>query len=258
MTAPAVAAPGPATFVSRTTAEGAGWVGLARLEPGTSWEEFRTHLRDTVSDDPARIVRGSAALGGSAVLLGGAVIHPGLPGEFTVELAAGPHVLFDYPAAAGDGEPRYQLMDVRGEIGGRLPEATGEIVAERDATGRPGFAVRGNPVAGRPLAFANRMPGGQFVEAVLFPVGDDVTEETLAGYFAEFPDFSSEWPDTAPFDLHAGCGFLPLSPGRRAVNLVPARPGRHAVVNWMKDAEDGIRLAKRGQHRILTISRELP
>lgn len=256
LTAPAAATPGPTTFISRTNAEGAGWVGLARLTPGTDWPTFRRHVRDTVSDDADRIVAGSAALGGCATLLSGAVIHPGMPGTFTVELTPGPHVLFDYPAAAGTGEPRYQLLDASGEADGQMPVASGTIRAERTGDGRPGYAVLGTPTVGRPLTFTNVMPGGQFVEAVIFPIADGVDESDIGAYFDAFRDYSSEWPAAAPFDLNAGCGFLPLSPGRSVTNMLPARAGRHVVVNWMKDAADGIRLAKRGQYRILTIAEQ--
>lgn len=252
--APTTATPGPTTFTSTTTTEGVGWIGLAQLAPGTDWETFREHLRDTVSDDQTRIVRGSANLAGCATLLGGAVIHPGMPGEFTVELSPGPHVFFDYPAAAGPGAPRYQLLEVTGESDGATPPAAATIRAVCDDHGAPRFTVLGTPTAGQPMAFHNAMPDPQFAEAVLFPLAAEVGEPELAAYFGAFRDGSSEWPPAPPFDLAKGCGFLPLSAGRTATNLLPAKAGRYVVVNWMKDATDGVRLAKRGQYRILTLA----
>jgi hypothetical protein len=253
LTAPAEATPGPATFESLTTAEGSGWVGLARLGPEVDWQTFRGHLQDTVSDDQDRIVRGSAALKDCATLLGGAVVHPGMPGEFTVDLLPGPHVLFDYPAAAGPGEPRFQPLNVAGSEGGRTPEAAGTIRAVRQGR-TPRFEVHGTPAAEEPLAFENAMPGDQFVEFVLFPVSAETGEPELAAYFAQFIDGSGEWPPDPPFDLAGGCGCLPLSAGQRAVNRLPAKPGRYVVVNWLKDAADGVRMAKRGQYQIVDMS----
>ncbi|HKS47319.1 MAG TPA: hypothetical protein VJT49_19850 [Amycolatopsis sp.] len=255
LVAPELATPGVTTFRSETTAEGQGWIGLARLELGVDWATFRSHLAATVSDDQERIVKGMAALDGSASLLGGAVIHPGKPGEFTVELAPGRHVLFDYPSTAGPGdEPRYQLLAVEGDAEDVAAVRPAGTIRAVGAGATPRFEVLGTPTAGRPLAFENALPSPYVVEAVLFAIPPEVTDETLAGYFAQFVDGSSDWPPDPPFDPTTGTGCLPLSAGRASVMSLAVSPGRYLVANWLKDPADGVRLVKRGHYRILELS----
>jgi hypothetical protein len=179
------------------------------------------------------------------------VIHPGRPGEFTVDLEPGRHVLFDYPDAAGADRPRYRMLSVEGRAEGEMPHPAGTI----RAVAGPGFEVDDVPAAGSPLAFENAMPGRQFVESVLFPLPAAFGERELAGYFGRFRDGSSEWPSHPPFDLGAGAGCLPQSAGERAVLFFPElAAGRYVVVSWLKDARDGVRMAKRGQYRIVEIA----
>lgn len=253
--APEAAASGVTTFRSETTAEGQGWIGLARLEHGVDWATFRRHLAATVSDDQERIVKGMAALDAKASLLGGAVIHPGRPAEFTVELAPGRHVLFDYPSTAGPGDsPRYQPLTVEGEAhDSAAVRPAGTLRTVRTGAG-PRFEVLGSPTAGRPLAFENSLPHPYVIEAVLFAITPEVTDETLAGYFAQFVDGSSDWPPNPPFDPAAGTGSLPLSAGRASVMSLTAPAGRYLVADWLKDPTDGVRLVKRGHYRILELS----
>jgi hypothetical protein len=253
--APDCATPGRTTFRSETTAVGQGWIGLARIEPGVDWAAFRGRLAATLSDDQERIVKGMAALDGSASLVGGAVIHPGMSAEFTVDLSPGPHVLFDYLSTAGDGDrPRYRLLHVDGEAEDAnevVPAATIRAVLT-DAG--PRLEVLGTPTAGRPLAFENAMPRPYVTEAVMFPVAADVTDATVAHYAALFVDGSSDWPPDPPFDPGAGTGCLPLSAGRASVVALTAPSGRYVVADWLKDPADGVRLVKRGHHRIVELS----
>ncbi len=253
--APAETNPGRTTFRATTTAEGSGWVGLARLAPGASWEEFRGHLRDMVSDDQERIVKGTAGLDAIATLRGGAVIHPDLPAEYTVDLAEGRYVFFEYPDAVSAERPRHRFLAVRGprrDMPEREPAGT--VRAVRADDGAPRFEITGTPTAGRPLAFVNAMSRPQCVEAVLFPLPEDTGEDELTAYFARFVDGSPEWPDNPPFDLSRGRGCLPLSSGQQAVMDLPGEPGRYVVANWLKDAADGVRLVKRGQYVIVELA----
>lgn len=255
LTAPSRARPGWTTFRSRTSAEGSGWVGLARLEPGVDWPAFRRTLQDVVSDDQERIVKGMAALDGSASLVGGAVVHPGKPAWFTVDLTPGGYVLFDYPDAKEAERPRYQPLAVEGEVNGAPPpaEPAGTIRAVTTAEG-PRYEVLGMPTAGAPLAFENRMERPYAMEAVLFPLPRDSGEGELADFFGAFVDGSTAWPPSPPFGIGSGSGSLPLSSGRRQVVSMTSDPGRHVVVNWLKDPWDGVRLAKRGHYRILHLA----
>ena len=257
LVAPERATPGVTTFRSETTAEGQGWIGLARLEPGVDWDTFRTNLAATVSDDHERIVKGMAALDTTASLLGGAVIHVGRPAKFTAELAPGPHVLFDYPStAAPGGAPRYQMLTVDGPPEHATPQRPAGIIRSVRTVDGPRFEVLGTPTAGRPLRFANAMPHPYVIEAVLFPVEPEVNGETLASYFAQFVDGSSEWPPDPPFDPATGTGTLPLSAGRASAMSLSAAPGRYLLADWLKDPADGVRLVKRGHYLILELAEQ--
>jgi hypothetical protein len=254
LTAPDRVPPGSTTFRSETSVAGGGWVGLARFEQGTDWADFRESLRDTVSDDQERIVKGMAALDGTAVLLGGAVVHPGKPAEFTVDLGVGQHVLFDYPDTAGAGpSSRFRLLSVEGRPSGATPATpAGTIRAVHTAEG-PRFEVLGNPSAHQPLAFENAMERPYVMEAVLFPLPPAVGDRELAEFAAKFVDGSPEWPEP-PFEVNAGFGCLPLSAGQRTVMRFTAKSGRYVVADWLKDPADGVRMVKRGHHRIIELS----
>jgi len=229
-------------------------VGLARFKDVPDWPSFQAHLRDMVSDDQTRIQRGTPALHSQVTMLGGAVIHPDIPGEFTVDLAPGNYVFFDYPDTVASESPRRQSMVVRGEHhGGPAASVPATVRAVCDAAGRPRFEVTGKLRTGQPIRFENAMDEPQFVEYVVLPIPDQVAEAELADYFARFQDGSGAWPDNPPFDVTRGSGCLPLSPGRQAVMSLAAGPGRYVVVNWLKAAATGVRMAKLGQWSIITV-----
>lgn len=250
-TAPDTASPGVAQFRMVTTSEGSGWIGLARLNDGVSWEMFRANLAKTVSDTPADVVAGSAALAESATLLGGVVIHPGLPGAFTQLLHPGRYVLFDYRFLAPT-DARYRFLTVTGSPGYSPLDFSGTLVATSVPGVGPRFSLLGEVRAGQPLLLHNAMPG-QLVEAVAFPIAGDVTEARLAEWFASFRDGDPAFPPNAPFDIAQGRGMLPLSPGWSTVVSVPLTQGRWVVVNWLKDAKAGTRLVKQGHYFVVDV-----
>jgi hypothetical protein len=53
--------------------------------------------------------------------------------------------------------------------------------------------------------------------------------------------------------LATGLGCLPVSGGQSSVFQVPLQTGRHVLVTLNKDATDGVRLAKKGQFKIVQI-----
>jgi hypothetical protein len=249
--APATASPGVARFHATTTDAASGWIGLARLKPGVTWETFRENLAMMVSDTPADVVTGSAGVARTATLLGGVVIHPGQPGEFTQGLGAGRYVLFDYRYLA-PGQDRYRYLDVGGPATSDplVPAAT--LVAAEVPGAGPRFELQGTPRAGQPLGFRNAIDD-QCIEAVLFPIGPDVTDERLRTWFAAFQDGSGAFPPDPPFDLEQGLGTLPLSPGVPTVTGLPLSAGRYVVVDWLKDARTGTRLVKQGHYLVLDV-----
>jgi hypothetical protein len=254
LSAPQTAAPGRARFSASTTVDGSGWVGLARFKGTPDWPSFQAHLRDMVSDDQSRIRQGTPALHAQVTMLGGAVIHPDLPGDFTIDLPPGDYVFFDYPDTVASDSPRRQFMAVRGtEHAGRATGPSAVVRADCDDAGRPRFTVSGRLPAAQPVLFENAMAEPQFVEYVLLPIAEQVGEAELADYFAQFQDGSSDWPPDPPFDVTRGSGCLPLSPGRRALMTLPVGPGRYVLVNWLKSAETGVRMAKLGQWAVIEI-----
>lgn len=153
-TAPDTASPGVAQFRMVTTSEGSGWIGLARLNAGVSWETFRANLAKTVSDTPADVAAGSAALAKSATLLGGVVIHPGLPGALTQLLQPGRYVLFDYRFLAPT-DARYRFLTVTGSPGYSPLDFSGTLVATSVPGVGPRFSLLGEVRAGQPLLLHN-------------------------------------------------------------------------------------------------------
>jgi hypothetical protein len=250
-TAPATARPGIAAFRARTSSDAAGWIGLARLNPGVTWETFRAALAKTVSDTPADVVSGSAELAASATLLGGVVIHPGMPGAFTQRLSPGTYLLFDYRFLT-PAESRYRYLTVSGTPAHSPLGFTGTLTATETADGTPRLTLTGAARAGQPLLVRNNRDG-QLVETVLFPIADDVTDAQLAAWFAAFQDGDPSFPPGAPFDISLGRGLLPLSPGHSAEVGVPLTAGRYVAVNWLKDAQTGTRLVKQGDYLVISI-----
>lgn len=254
LTSPQSAPPGRATFSASTTVDGLGWVGLARFKAAPDWLSFQTVLRDVVCDDGIRIRRGTPALDAAVTLLGGAVIHPGLPADFTVDLAPGHYGFFDYPDTVASDSPRRCSMVVRGDYRAGQPDnSTATVRATCDAGGRPRFEVTGTLRTGRPVRFVNAMAEPQFAEFVLLPITDRVGPAELTQYISRFRNGSSEWPPDPPFDVTRGTGCLPLSAGRQAVMSLPAGPGRYLLASWLKSAVDGVRMVKLGQWTIVEI-----
>lgn len=250
-TAPATAAPGIAEFRVSTTTEASGWIGLARLNEGVSWETFRENLAKTVSDTPSEVIEGSAALAASATLLGGVVIHPGLPGAFTQHLEPGEYLLFDYKFLSPTNF-RYRYLSVVGGPRYSPLSFSGSIVATSVPGVGPRFTLFGQAKPGQGLLMYNGVPG-QLIEAVMFPIADDVTDARLQEWFDSFQDGDPSFPPNPPFDLDLGRGLLPLSPGRTSVINVPLTPGRYVVVNWLKDAQTGTRLVKQGHYFVIEV-----
>lgn len=253
LVAPATATPGPVTFHAATTAEGSGWVGLARLRDGVTWEQFRAALRDTISTDRAAIISGSRQLASRADLLGGVVIAPGRDARFTQWLHPGTYLLFDYLDVTAAPQPRYSFLTVAGSPAGQALTPTATLVSTWATDTGPRFRLTGTVRAGQPLAFVNAM-AGQFNEAVFFRLDDDVDETDLEAYFQLFTD-SGQWPDVPwPFAEDRGFGCLPLSPGKHSVIQGPLRAGRYVVVNWLKDADDGVIFVKKGHYKIIEVA----
>ncbi|SFL85036.1 hypothetical protein [Streptomyces pini] len=249
MSAPSTATPGPTTFRTTTTQDFTGWVGLARPHEGVPWEELRAAIGKVISTDPEAIISGSGELEAAGTLLGGTVVYPDLPASFTQILRPGTYFLFDYHHV-NSPEPRVQRLVVSGAFSGRVPSASATLTATMDG-GEPRFTVSGTVRAGRPILFRNHMPARQLAEAVVFPLEEGVTEEDLVAWFDQFGDHG-RFPDD-PGPLGNGPGALPLSPGHSQVVELPLEPGPHVVINWFKDAEDGVMFLKKGQYKIFEV-----
>jgi hypothetical protein len=249
--APDRTAPGPVTFQVRTTDEGSGWVGLARVNEGTSTQQFLTNLRRTASSNRTDIIEGSRDLLASSQLLGGVVIHPGQPGSFSQLLRRGDYQLFDYKHLL-DTPPRLRTLTVGGNTAGSETAACARIVSRYVPGSGPRYEVTGTVRTGRPIEFAQKITG-QIAEAVFFPLTARITAADLEAYFAKFVDGSAQFPPDPPFDLGAGLGALPLSPGQSAVIRIPLNPGRYVVLGFIKDATDGRMLVKKGQYKIVQV-----
>jgi hypothetical protein len=249
LTAPDAAAPGLTTFHATTTVEGKGWIGLVKLKEGVSWDNFRGILGRALSNTPSEVPQGAKDLDRAATMLGGAIIHPGQSGAFTQRLYPGTYLLFDF-LAAGDAQPRYRWLTVGGSPGGRGLTPTATVVSRNVPGAGPRFEVAGTVRAGLPLRFVNEIPG-QVNELIFVKIKQDATLADLKAYFDSMPD-DGTFPPNSPF-ISAGLGSLPLSTGASSVVQVPLERTRYAVLTWVKDATDGIKLVKKGQFTIVEV-----
>lgn len=251
LTAPSTTTPGDTVFRATTTAEGSGWIGLARPREGVSWETFHDAMRRTLSNDPQDVVEGSRELNASATLLGGVVIHADFPGAFTQHLSPGRYLLFDYLDLASAPRPRYRTLTVSGERGSEdLPAPSAVVVSASVPGAGPRFLVLGTVRAGKPVRFANAIPG-QINEAVFIRVKDGTTEAELGEFIDGIGD-DGQWPPDPPF-ISFGLGSLPLSGGQSSVVQVPLQKGRYALLTFIKDGTDGTMLAKKGQYALVDV-----
>ncbi|MFI8192463.1 hypothetical protein ACIF8T_27395 [Streptomyces sp. NPDC085946] len=250
--APATARPGPASFRVSTTDPASGWISLVRPEPGVTFESFRSSLVKMISTVGPDIVAGSAEMRQKAKLLGGTVIHPNLPASFTTTLAPGTYWLFDYLHVQGEN-PRHTVLQVGGTaLTGAVPVPTATLTGKM-IDGRPRWILDGTVRAGRPLLLRNAMTEGRYIEAVLFRLADDVTEQDVRDYIADFGD-TGTFPDyTGPLALDQGTGGLPLTAGESTLLELTLQPGRYVVVDFLKDAKDGSSLIKDGHWKIFEV-----
>ncbi|MEU2283771.1 hypothetical protein ABZ614_17865 [Streptomyces sp. NPDC013178] len=249
LTAPATTRPGLTTFHASTTQAGKGWIGLARLKDGKSWDDFRDVLSRALSNTPSDVPQGAKDLDDTATLLGGLVIHPGQPGSFTQRLQPGTYLLFDY-LTVGDAQPRHRPLTVTGDAVDQGLAPTATIVSRNVPGAGPRFEIRGALRAGRPLRYVNEIPG-QVNELLFVKIADGTTEADLRAYFASMPD-DGTFPPNSPF-TSVSLGSLHLSTGRSSVVQVPLERDRYAAITWSKDATDGIKLVKKGLFTIVDV-----
>lgn len=252
LSVPATARPGVTTFRVTTTDPRAGWVSLVRPKPGVTFEEFRSALLKIINHTGPDIIQGSAELRERAELIGGTVIHPNMPASFTKTLEPGTYWYFDYQSIR-DANPRHGVIDVSGRRSTGPAPVPSAVLTGRMVGGQPHWDLDGTVKAGRPVLFRNAMPKDQNIEAIFFRLADDVTEEDLKAYIAEFSD-NGEFPDhSGALDLEQGTGGLPMNSGQSSLLELSFQPGRYAVVDFFVDAKEGTIFIKRGHWKIFEV-----
>ncbi|QFG22685.1 hypothetical protein [Actinomadura sp. WMMB 499] len=251
-TAPATHTSGPTSFRVSSTATGdlGSMIGLVRLHPGTSPASFTDHLGKVFSGDPEVAVPAGNALMDEAELLGGAQSHPGRTTTFTARLRPGTYYLLDY-LDFEDGTPPgpealHELTVQRERHRGHAPRPGAFVGMSRTPSG-PRFHVPSEIRAGAPILLTNHMR--QVNEAIFVPVRPGTTRADMQEFWDAAE--SGEWIEP-PF---AGdpVGTPPLSHGRTVVLQAPLEPGRYALITWVFDLTDGVRLGAKGMHTLVTV-----
>lgn len=248
-TAPDRTVAGAVTLRVRNTSPRTGTVGVVRLHPGVTEEQFRTRLRALfTAEAPADIIDASRVMMATATQLGGASHHSGAVADAIVTLAPGRHLLLEYldfmpglGRGPAPGEEYVRPLTVTADgPGGWAPVPCGTLTAHESADGSPRFSLRGRVLADQPLRFVNAMRE-QVDEARLYPVTDDsVTEADIVAFFA-----GGSGPP--PVDFPGALGATPLTPGHEVVLRMPMRSGRYAVVSWVRSLVDARPLTAGGQ-----------
>lgn len=225
-------------------------LGLVRLRPGTSPATFATHLGQVFSSDRAVAVPAARALMAEAELLGGAQVQPDQPATFTTTLSPGTYYLLDYVAFRTEppaGPEVLHELTITGDRHSGLPPVPRAVVLSLSTPTGPAFLVPSRISAGQPLLFTNLMD--QVNEAILQPVHAETTEADVQAFF-EFLEGGPPAPD--PF-VGVFTGSPPISSGRSSVLQLTLPPGRYALITFVFDVDDGVFLAAKGMHRIVTV-----
>ncbi|MFI1400281.1 hypothetical protein [Streptomyces sp. NPDC020681] len=252
---PATAPAGAVTFRVRTTGPLTGTIGIAKLLDGATEAQFRARMRQVfAAEDPADVIRASRELMATADQLGGAAPHPGADSTFTLRLRPGAYLVLEYLDFAGGlgRQPAPGQEYVRPLIvgthdsGDRPPRPCGTLTAFDGPAGAPRFALSGRILADQPLRYVNAMRD-HVNEARLYPVVDDaVTEADVVAFF-------KTGTGVPPIDFAGGLGTPPLSSGREVTLRMPMRPGRYAVVSWVRSLIDAQPLTAQGQLLIVRV-----
>jgi hypothetical protein len=254
-----VADAGPVKFQVSTQAVNSGWIGVVKLSPGATWEQFQSTYKKLGSTDRAVILEGSRELANVATLLGGVQTRVGGPGSFTVNLAAGSYLLFDHQDfRTGAADPRRQPLTVLGSGDGGETGTGTDTAASATLTAvtipgvGPRYSLSGAVRVGQPIRFVNTMPG-QAVEAILWQLQPGVTDADIRAWIDLFGDTGQFPTQPPPFASSEPAGLLPMSSYKSYSGVPPLQQGRYVVLNWMKDAMDGTMLLKKGMFRILDV-----
>ncbi|GAA2626024.1 hypothetical protein SMC26_19085 [Actinomadura fulvescens] len=251
-TAPASSTSGPTSFRVTTTATGdlGSMMGLVRLRPGATPAGFADHLGKVFSDDPRIAVPAGRALMAEAELLGGAQSQPGRPTTFTTTLRPGTYYLLnylDFETQPPAGPEALRTLTVTHERhAGRAPKP-GAVVGMSPTAAGPRFHLPPRIRAGAPLLVTNHLD--QVNEAIFVPVRPGTTEADLHKFFEGVQN--GQW-GPSPF-AGAPLGTPPLTPGRSVVLQMPLTPGRYAVITWVIDLTDGVRLGAKGMYSLITV-----
>lgn len=167
-TAPARTVAGAVTLRVRNTSPRTGTVGVVRLHPGVTEEQFRTRLRALfTAEAPADVIHASRVMMATATQLGGASHHSGIVADATVTLAPGRHLLLEYldfmPGIGRGPAPGAEyvrpLTVTADGPGGRAPVPCGTLTAHENASKRATVHAAG-PGARRPAVAVRQRHAG--------------------------------------------------------------------------------------------------
>lgn len=247
--APSTHGPGPVTFEVSTADPQGIRLGLVRLREGHQLEEFLKHLRKALTAHGAVAAAAGRGVEETAMMLGGAVTHPGRTATFRSTLSRGTYYLIDYRRVKPTGSITAHPLTIEGPADtGKTLQRPAATVTMIDTTAGPRFVAPSVLAAGTTLLFRNRTD--QLAEGILVPVRPGTTAADIQHAF-EIID-SGGWPQDSPL-VGPPQGVPVLSSGQHQLAKLSLPPGLYALTTWVVDLDNGRMQAARGMHTLVTV-----
>jgi hypothetical protein len=244
---------GPVTFDVTAAAGPTGhWWTVDTLRNGVTLAQATQDLDESYSSDPSVALPALRAFYSDMTFYGGLSIDPASHMSLTETLDPGGYYLSDETATTGATPPatlgQAQLQVTAPYAAAQMPLPDGLIDAQL-SQGHQIFAAPADlPARGRVL-LSNHTDQPQ--EFIFVQVQPGTSDQQIQAYFNAEVSGQTLPPD--PFLATAG-GMLAISPGRQAELGFAFRPGRYAVLSFVRDAQTGTENALEGMHRIITLT----
>lgn len=247
-TAPTETRPGWTTFSVSTTSDSGIRLGLFRLRPGHSSDEFLIGLRTALTAHGTAAAVAGRQVEASALLLGGAVAAPSRAVTFQRVLTPGTYLLVDYLRVDQSSPIDVHELTVRGRPSGPAPHAAGATLAMVDTAAGPRYVGPTDLRSDQTLLVTNRTK--QLAEAIFVPVKPGTSSADVQRTFETIE--AGGWPSDSPF-IGLPQGAPVLSAGLSVVVTPNLAPGRYVLTTWMVDLGNGRMQAAQGMHSLITV-----
>ncbi|GAA1880921.1 hypothetical protein [Asanoa iriomotensis] len=242
-TSPASVASGVRTF-QVTTADPTGIVlGLFRLDEGVDIDDFVGLLRVAFAGQGQERVEAGIAVDAQSTLLGGVAAIVGRPATFTQTLVPGTYYLINYRdiLANPNGAVGFRPLTATTHWAPCAPPVPRATVSMIDTPDGPRYLAPTTMQQGAPILVANL--SGRIQEAVIRPVGPNVTAAEIAQFFQAVDN--GQPPPSLPFVGLLPQGMPVIDSPLAAIIQPNLAPGRYALLSFLLD-DQGVRYAAQG------------